>query len=321
MASTCPSDKTPSTKRSGKNHTLLMALAAALLWVGVFPVWGLGSRGLQVGDALTARTMTAIDGQGLELPPGSSLNVIVFWATWSPRSAPALKLWQDLARDYKDQDIKVVVVNADHQVAGPAEKNAINAFLEENSIELPVVIDHGLKLFNEIGIIVLPTAVFIDSEGKITDWMGSFPTSAALDYREKLDRVFGLSKEPAEEEAQVEALPVYKPANRAGLYYNLAKQLAKKGFRMKARARFIVALQKDPNYSAPVTALEEDFFVDGRTPEAIEGLKYLLVKGGLDDIAARYDAAAEPREEKAPALSEEETVEGVSGGSHGDSGN
>lgn len=316
------SGKAPSFRHSGKTHTLLLALAAALFWVGVFPAWGLGSRGLQVGDVLTVRTVVSVDGQALELPSGSRLNVIVFWATWSPRSAPALKLWQQMAVDYSAQDMKVVAVNADHQDLGQAEMDAITGFVHENGIKLPIVLDRGLKLFNEIGVIVVPTAVLINSEGKITDWMGSLPTSAALDYREKLDRVFGLSREPAEkEEVRVEVKQVYKPENRAGLYYNLAKQLQKKGFRMKARARFITALQKDPNYPAPVAALEKDFFKDGETPEAVEGLRQLLLKGGLEDLAAGYISEEEPETKAASGAGVEKKSEEVSGGSHGDSGN
>ncbi len=285
-----------------------MSLIIALLLVGVFPAWGFGSRGLQIGDTLSSRKLITIDGEEVRLPSGNELTVIVFWGTWSPRSAPALKMWQQFADDYSKQELTVISVNADHQDMTENDIRKVSDYIAENKIGLPVIVDRNLELFNEIGIIVLPTAMFLDAGGKITYWLGSLPTSAKLTLKDKLDIAYGLQVEPEEKDA-AEAKPVYKPANRANLYYNLARQLQKKGFAQKARARFIVALKKDPQYPDPLVALEEDFFRDGRTPQARIQLKELLVKGGLEELAVKYDLDIEPSEEIKPEVEVETSVD------------
>ncbi len=284
---------------SRKSKKLTMNLVIALLLVGVFPAWGFGSRGLQIGDTLSSRKMIMIDGEEIQLPGGNELSVIVFWTTWSPRSAPALKMWQQFVADYSEQELEVISVNADHQDMTEEDIRKVSDYIAENEIGLPVIVDRNLELFNEIGVIVLPTAMFLDAKGKITYWLGSLPSSAKLDLKDKLDIAYGFKVEP-EEKDEVEAKPVYKPANRANLYYNLARQLQKKGFAEKARARFIVALKKDPEYQDPLIALEEDFFKDGRTPQARIQLKELLIKGGLEELAVKYDSDIELPEEIKP---------------------
>ncbi|MFV2082693.1 MAG: redoxin domain-containing protein [bacterium] len=283
-----------------------MNLVIALLLVGVFPAWGFGSRGLQIGDILSSRKLITMEGEEILLPTGRELTVIVFWSTWSPRSAPALKMWEQFAVDYSWQELTVISVNADHQDMTEDDIRKVTDYIAENGINLPVIIDRNLELFNEIGIIALPTAMFLDAEGKITYWLGSLPTSAKLTLKDKLDIAYGLKVEPAEKE-EAEAKPVYRPANRANLYYNLARQLQKKGFAQKARARFIIALKKDPHYPDPLTALEEDFFREGRTPEAEVQLKELLVKGGLEELAVKYDLDIESSEEIKPEVEVETT--------------
>jgi len=235
-----------------------------------------------------ARSLAARDGSEVRLPAEDGLTVVLFWATWSPRSKKALEVWERYSKEYGDQPLSVITVNADNQRMGAEDLIRVDNYIEENSVGLPVIIDENLDLFNETGVVANPTTLFFKNDGKLIYKLASFPTSATLDLKEALEIHLGIAPEEEMTE-KADSEPVYQPLNNAQLYYNLAVNLKKKGFPKKARDRFVVSLQRDPQYPDPLTALEEDFFADGRTPEAESALGSFLRKGGLDELAERYD--------------------------------
>lgn len=244
------------------------------------------SRGLEVGEVFAPRISITMDGERISLPADEGLTVLVFWATWSSHSGAALALWKKFQNDYSRYHLTVIAVNADHQETTQATLAGIRTFIEERDVGLPVVIDRRLEFFNEIGVIVLPTALFLDADGKILYRLPSFPTSAALDLKEELEVRLGLVPKP--EDKQAERLARYKPKNNANLFYNLAMNLKRLGFWLKARHRLIISIKRDPAYHKPVDALEKDFFKNGRTPEAERSLREFLLENGLDKLASRY---------------------------------
>lgn len=247
------------------------------------------SRGMEVGDVFEPRILTARDGREIRIPAKDGLTVVLFWATWSPRSRSALAVWEQYLKEYGDQPMTVVSVNADNQRMESEDLRRIDEYVEQNNVGLPVIIDSNLDLFNETGVMVNPTTLFFKGDGTLTYKLASFPTSAKLDLKEALELHLGIAP-PEEEVEKASGEAPYEPQNNAHLYFNLALNLQKKGFPQKARQRFIVSLQRDPLYPAPLAALEEDLFSDGRTPEAEKALADLLRKGGLDDLADRYGA-------------------------------
>lgn len=250
------------------------------------------ARGLEVGDTLTARTVETLAAGDLSLPADSGLTVLLFWATWSPRSAPALKMWQELYERYADRKMSVVTVNAEKQEYGADDRYQIEAYLSDNGITLPVYMDDHLTLFNEAGIIVLPTVLFLRGDGVITYKYAGFPTSAHEDIRADLEQKLGIVAVKPEEEAHRGKL-AYQPKNNALLYYNLGQRLEEKGFLGKARPKYITALQKDPDYPDPLRALEGIYFAEGRTPDAEEALRAFLTENGLEDQVGRISEAGE----------------------------
>ncbi len=244
------------------------------------------SRGLEVGDVFTPRISNTIDGDSISLPAEAGLTVLVFWATWSSRSGAALSMWEKYQNEYSRYPLTVISVNAEHQDTTEATLSSIRTFIEEDDVHLPVVVDRHLEFFNEIGIIVLPTTLFLDVHGKILYKLPSFPTSAVLDLKEELESHLGLAPPPEVRHAKPPA--EYKPKNNAHLYYNLAMNLKRMGFWLKARHRLIISIKRDSAYTKPVKALEDDFFKDGRTPEAEKALRDFLAENGLDDLAGKY---------------------------------
>lgn len=248
------------------------------------PAVGQPERGIEVGQKIEPRQLRTIDREKVMLPVEEGLTVLLFWSTWSPRSEPALELWKRYGELYKEHGITVLTVNADHQHMEPEDMAKVRDYIALSEITLPVIVDSELELFNEIGIIVLPTVLFLKPDGTLDYKYAGFPSSAELDLEEDLEAQLGIAREPTAEEETTRGKLAYQPRNNALLFYNMGKRIHEKGFPEKAKAKYIESLQRDSEYTDPLIALERLFFAGGRTPETEDRLKSLLTTSGLKDV-------------------------------------
>jgi thiol-disulfide isomerase/thioredoxin len=244
---------------------------------------GGNSREIATGNVLPIISKRTVRGNEISIPANEGITVIVFWATWSPRSRQALGLWEKFSEDYTDQPLTIITVNSEKVGLSIQDQQAIDNYIVENIPKLPVIMDAGLFLFNAYAVAAVPTAFFMDSTGKVLYRYPSFPASAALDLQEELEITLGLRKRQTAQEQASRGKLDYQPKNNALLYYNLGVQLYKKGYKEKALQRITIALQKDPEYQDPLRTLEGIFFPSGRTPEAEIRLKKFLVENGLGE--------------------------------------
>ena len=261
-------------------RTFLSALLIALL-TAVSPAASEAERGLKVGELFPPREVKLLDRARTQLPSQEGLTVLLFWSTWSPRSKSALDLWKGYQEDYRANGVHVVTVNADHQQMTEQDIAVVTAYIAQNAVTLPVYLDDNLDLFNEIGVIVLPTVFFLKGDGTIIYKYPGLPSSAALDIKEDLEKTLGIAREPEVREARA---PTYQPANNALLYFNLGKQFHLKGSLTTAEGRYLEALKRDPAYPDPLRGLEGIYFKDGRTPEAEKALADLLISKDLEPL-------------------------------------
>jgi thiol-disulfide isomerase/thioredoxin len=239
-------------------------------------------RDVEVGHVVSRQVLQLKGGDEFELPSEEGLTVVLFWSTWSPRSVPALELWGRFSTTYGDKPLGIVTVNAEKDELTSSDRTAIDQYLVENSVTLPVHIDEGLELFNTYSVKAIPTVFFLDNKGEVLYRYASFPTSAPLDLEEELEVRLGLRQRQTEEEAASRGKLDYQPKNNALLYYNMGVQLFKKGFHDKAMKRFVIALQKDPDYKDPLRTLEGVYFSSGATSEGQDRLEKFLVENGLE---------------------------------------
>jgi len=280
-----------STRNAGWKF-LLCLYSLALVWgLGLpgsaFAIDGGSDREIAPGDVLPKVSIQTVQDNAIVIPANEGITILLFWATWSPRSKPALELWEKFNDDYTDQPLTIVTLNAERNDLSAKDLQMVGNYIEKNIPSLPVVLDEGLHLFNLYAVKALPTAFFMENSGKVLYRYPGFPTSATLDLQEELEIILGLRKRQTGEEKASRGKLDYQPENNALLYYNLGVQLYKKGLRKKALQRFVIALQRDPEYLDPLRTLEWIFFPDGRTPETEAGLKALLIQNGLDEQVDR----------------------------------
>jgi thiol-disulfide isomerase/thioredoxin len=274
-----------------RSFLLRLGLLGILLSFGwpasAFAFHGVSDREVVPGDILPKISRQTVMDVPMAIPAEEGITVLLFWATWSPRSSEALELWERFSNDYKGQLLTIITINAERDELSSQEMQMIDQYIVETIPNLPVIQDEGLILFNAYAVSALPTAFFLESSGKVLYRYPSFPSSAALDLQEELEVTLGLRKRQTEEEEASRGKLEYQPKNNALLHYNMAVQLYKKGFMDKALGRMVIALQKDPEYQDPLRTLEGVFFPNGRTSETEASLKAFLLENGLDDQVDR----------------------------------
>jgi peroxiredoxin len=111
-------------------------------------------------------------------------GVIVFWATWSPRSAEILADFEGLHARWAAAGLKIVAVNADKESFSAAECAAVAHAAGHMALSFPVVLDEGLRTYAAYGVMALPSTVVIGADGRIAYTLAGYP----LSYREELEQ-------------------------------------------------------------------------------------------------------------------------------------
>jgi Flp pilus assembly protein TadD/peroxiredoxin len=184
---------------------------------------------------------------GLKQSPAS---LLVFWATWSPKSEPAVREAQALMERHGAKGLRVVAVNVDHPDVGLRERGAIEKTVRDLGITLPVALDPGFATCSCIGIVANPSFALLDARGVLLWDAAGWSRSVSDALNEQVEIALGIRK-PAEQAVA----PRYAPVHKALLNYNLGRTFMRQGNDAKARALFESAAETDPKWAAPRTLL------------------------------------------------------------------
>jgi len=271
-------------------------------------------RGLEEGGQVSDIAMAGISGEGGKLSSfmGEKGLVVIYWATWSSRSPGLLVFAEKELKRYEPLGLKFLAVNADHQEMKSEEIAAVKAKAEELSLSFPVVLDAGLRGYDEIGIIGTPTTLILSPDLTLADAYPGFPSVARDDLPDRLDAFLGIVKEKKPEKTRY--LLEHKPKNYALQYYNMGKMLFSlsrspsgelHGVPGSAIDRLDEAIKRDPDFFRPylLKAIIYDLAKEGGKRDAvlqelkgrdfqevyewrILGFGYLYM--GMDALAADY---------------------------------
>ncbi len=240
---------------------------------------------------------------------GSPATVVIFWATWSPRSRPALEDAQKLYDEHGGKGLRIVAVNVNGLSLKHQERQEINDMISELGLTMPVTIDEGLETYNAFGVVATPSTAVLDPDGRIVFEAASYLRNTGVDIREQVEVLLGL-RAPAEEMVAEE--PAYKPERKALLNYNLGRNLLKLGNREKAMDKLQASIEADGKYAAPrillghlllgekkgeASARAEELFrvaveADPGNVSALCGLGEALLEQGKNDEAGTFLAKA-----------------------------
>ena len=286
------------------------ALLCAIL-VGVFFRAGTldALEGLQVGMKAPIFKLKDLSGKEFALADlrDSQTAVVIFWANWSDHSAAVLERVERLYRKYKKEKLGVLAVNVEKQQLTPEDLSEIKKSVARLGVTFPVLIDEGLRVFREYGVVAVPSTVVLDKEGVIRGEMAAFP----LALREDL---FDLMEALAEgrEIRKQEEKSGYQPAPRAVRYYNLARAMTGRGIIDEADENLKKSISTDANFVPPLLLLARIYRERAETEEAIEYQGSAIVTATfkadkerlLKEAAALVEKALKLEPQSAPALME-----------------
>ncbi len=184
--------------------------------------------------------------------------IVIYWATWSARSPAILEFAEKTLRSYGKLGLTLLAVNADHEDMKPEDVAAVKAKAAGLGVSFPVVLDEGLKGYNAIGIISMPTTLILDRSLTVVDAYPGFPSAARDDIPERLDAFLGIPREMRPAKAQY--LLDHKPKNYALQYYGMGKQMfllerppsgELKSVPETAIERLDEAIRRDPDFFRP----------------------------------------------------------------------
>ncbi len=281
-------------------------IALTLVGLMTFSVSGAAAafKNIKVGDQALPVQLQDLEGQEHSLAEyrDSKAILLFFWATWSQRSHAELADLAKFHAQYGDKGLQILAVNVENQKIDDEDLRQIRAVLEENEISYPVLIDEGLKTYNEWGVIATPTTAIVSSDGVVTFDLSSYPTSGYLDMEQAIQKALGLY---VEEEKAAEVEPSYVPKREAMLHLGLGRRHAEKGFMTKALPELEKAAVADSGWAEPQMYLGYVHFRMGESEKAGASLeKASLLDPERSEIAwlRGYLFVAEERVDDAIAL-------------------
>jgi tetratricopeptide (TPR) repeat protein len=240
-------------------------------------------QGLYVGAEAPDFSLADLKGQKLSFEEikGEKLTMIIFWSTWSRNSEKVLTRAQQLFSAYKEKGLAIVAVNADSMEITPAERAAIAAMVENLDLEYPVLLDNGLTVFHDYGVIALPSTVILDPDRTIRYELSGYPLVGS----EEMDDFIIAQIEGREPKAVVQRKG-YQPDKKALRFYNMGTN-ALRSKRMTATAElwFKKAAEADPLFVQPHISLGRFYAARDQLAPAKEQFDLALQKEPQNVVA------------------------------------
>ncbi len=218
----------------------------------------------------TAVGMDAHDFSGEDIISGNSISIsdlyrdnlviVVFWATWSPRSLAQLRDMNELKAKYADYPIEVVAINVDGQKTTPAVRSKIDRAIEDLGLQIPVIIDEGLEIFYKYGVVAVPSTAVIDTAGIVRYDPCGYGMMIQDVLVDSVKVFLGLA-----ESKQTHIFAAgYQPQKKSSRYYNLALRLNQTGMHDRALENLELAHQADTLFPGPLALRGEILRFQGK---------------------------------------------------------
>jgi len=116
----------------------------------------------QVGKVLDNFTLTDVNGTTVQLNDFAGQTVLInAWATWCPPCRAEMPDLNSYYQAHKDQGFTILAVNAGDSASDAA------AFVNQNQLGFPVLLDPAINLLNSLGVRSFPTSIVIGSDGVV----------------------------------------------------------------------------------------------------------------------------------------------------------
>ena len=110
-----------------------------------------------VGEKPPPFELNSLDGKPVSSGDifGKDVTVVVFWATWSPRSSEILADLERLRQDLGETPFRVLAINAERERLLTADQKAISGLVKDLGLTSTILVDDGLVTYNAYGVMAL----------------------------------------------------------------------------------------------------------------------------------------------------------------------
>ena len=142
----------------------------------------------RLAERAPAFTLQSLDGSPVDLSQlvGRPL-IITYWTTWCDPCRRELPVMQNVLREYQDQGLVIVTVNAITQDS----VDKVHAAVAEMGLTLPVLLDEGNQFSSTYASIFFPTTYFISPNGVIQSI--ALGNSSEEDFRARVESLLSQS--------------------------------------------------------------------------------------------------------------------------------
>ena len=120
-------------------------------------------RNVKIGEPVPAYRLPTTDGKFIDSGDAEGEVVVLVYLSAEQKSSEMAAVDSAaLMKTYRDQPLRVV-----HATADVVHKGYFDRFRAENKIEVPLGLDAGRRLYGELGLIVFPTTIIVDPEGRL----------------------------------------------------------------------------------------------------------------------------------------------------------
>lgn len=201
-------------------------------------------RNVKPGEPLPAFRMPLIDGSILDSEAlRGSTTVIVCLSAEQRRSELAAMDSAAVVAETAPNPVQLVHVTAD-----AVQKPYFERFRTDRGISAPLAFDAEHEFFGRIGLIVFPTTIVIDKEGRLSHVLslhgGEYKRSLDAYIRHTLGEI---TDAQLEERLSAKSSETASPKSAASAHRGLARSLREKGRFDAAKAELTKALEQDPS--------------------------------------------------------------------------
>lgn len=221
-----------------KLWTVLLVLSAASMAAGD------ELRVVKQGQAIPSYSIAALAGDPLtNASARNRASVIVYVAAEQVSSTKVMVESNQVLADLKRDDIEIQYVSAD-----VARANWFRDFRDGTGIRGPMGMDFDRVFYGKLGVIVLPTTVVVNADGRLTNVIAGYKP----DYAHRLDayarHALGLlTGEQLERTLEAKGFSRDSAADRAARHRAAANLLREKGLHNDAESELHKALEEYPD--------------------------------------------------------------------------
>lgn len=202
---------------------------------------GMRSPEIEGRDLLTGREIS------LNALYEDGIVAIVFWATWSERSLDELRALAEMSGRLGNLPFDIIAVNVESEEISLEARKEIEVVVRELGITFPVIVDEGLEIFYEFGVIAVPSTAIVDMEGSLRYSPAGYSLVVKDAIEDSIKSLLGLEVGGT----AVTLAERYKPKKKATRYYYLASKLARQRMYKRAISHLRSAKLADDRFAAP----------------------------------------------------------------------